>query len=234
MLRVDDISINILKNISFELGEEENIIILGSNGAGKTTLAKAISNLIENNDIYFYDKSINGLSAKQRAQFLNYTPAKLEVFDEYLTLREFLELSLLNGNMKEDLDEVLKVLEIEHLDNSSCLSLSSGESQLALIASALLHNAKLTILDEPTSNLDQSKKVKIYNILKAKEMFGTKIIITHDLNIAYKLGYRILFLKEGRLEFDGSSEEFFNENNLKKFFGDSVKKVDDYYVVNIQ
>ena len=233
MLKVDNVSFNILKDVSFELKEDENIVILGSNGAGKTTLAKVLTGLIENGNVFIEGKKVSSQSAKKRAEILNYIPAKLEIYDEHLTLREYLELSLLNGSDISTLDEVLKLLEIEHLSGKNCKSLSSGESQLLLIASAILHNAKLTILDEPTSNLDQQKKVKIYDILKNGKLFNTKVIITHDLNIAYKLGFRVLFLDNGKVVFDGSSKEFFAEQNIKRTFNGAVKKVDDYFVVNI-
>jgi iron complex transport system ATP-binding protein len=233
-LKIDNLRTEYLDNICFEL-QNEPLIILGSNGAGKTTLAKALVNLLENKSVSIDGRAVYKLNAKERAQFLNYVPSKLEVFDEYLSTKEYLELCLLNGAHYEDIESVMGTLEIGYLKNQSCKSLSSGESQLLLFASALLQKAHYTIFDEPTANLDSDKKIKIFNVLKqTPEHFH--IIITHDLNLAHHLGYRTLFLEKGKLLFDGSSKDFFETKNLERFFGNSIKKVVDgdqnFYRVN--
>lgn len=228
-LHVDHVTTSYLRNISFEL-HNENAVILGSNGAGKTTLAKVIVGLESCGEVCLEGKRIADLSAKSRAESVNFIPSKMEVFDEYIDVEEFLQLSLLRGTTQSDLKSVLKQLGIEHLKHSSCKCISSGESQLVLFASGLLHNAKLSIFDEPTANLDSDKKIKVFETLR--EHSGWKIVITHDLNLAYKLGYRILFLQQGELVYDGSCERFFEVENLERLFGSSVKKVDEYFMVN--
>lgn len=220
-LHLENYSTQILKNISLEI-EKKNLIILGSNGAGKTTLAKVLSGIIPTSQIAFEEP---------KTKFINYIPAKLEIFDDYLNARELLELSLLYSQKK--VDEVLALLEITHLKEKPCKFLSSGESQLLLLASAILHNAKYTILDEPTSNLDPKKVKMVYEILKTEEYLQNRIIITHNLNFAYKLGEDIVYMQEGEISFLGSNEQFFSDENLYKLFGSSVKKVDDNIVINL-
>jgi len=228
-LHVDNVTTSYLRNISFEL-EDENVVILGSNGAGKTTLSKVIVALEEHGSVVYDGEKVSAMGAARRSKALNFIPSKLDVFDEYIDVEEFLHLSLLNGSCQGDMDAVLKRLGIEHLKNSSCKAISSGESQLVLFASGLLHNAALSIFDEPTANLDSEKKIKVYETLK--EHMGWKIVITHDLNLAYQLGYRILFLQQGELVFDGSSEAFFASENLERLFGNSIKQVEGYFMVN--
>jgi len=228
-LHVDNATTSYLRNISFEL-ENENVVILGSNGAGKTTLAKLIVALVENDYVTVDGERVSDLSAKRRAQILNFIPSKLEIFDEYIDVEEFLHLSLLNGTTQRDIESLLARLEIGHLKNSSCKCISSGESQLVLFVSGLLHNAALSIFDEPTANLDSDKKIKVYEALQA--FAGWKIVITHDLNLAYRLGYRVLYMEQGRVVYDGSCESFFDPHNLEKLFGTSIKKVDEYFMVN--
>ncbi len=229
-LKIDKFQTEYLKDISFEC-KNENITILGANGAGKTTLAKAIVGLYENDAIFIDDTPFNKLSSKKRAEILNYIPSKLEIFDEYISVKEYLYLSILNGIEEDQLDKVMKLLDIQHLENKSCKQLSSGESQLLLFASALLQNSTYTIFDEPTANLDSDKKINIFKALQ-NQTKGFNIVITHDLNLAYKLGYRIINIDYGTISFDGSSKEFFEPNNLQKFFGDSIKQIDGYYMVN--
>lgn len=228
-LKIDNLTTEYLKNIYFEL-ENESVIILGSNGAGKTTLAKAIVGLNETNKVHYNGIVVSKLSAKKRAELLNFIPSKLEVFDEHISVEEFLELSLFNGSIKKDIDTILEHLEIKHLKNSSCQSISSGESQLVLFASGLLQNSFLTIFDEPTANLDSDKKIKIFQLLQ--NHLGLKIVITHDLNLAFMLGFRVIFLQDGRLLFDGLCADFFGDENLFQLFGDSIKRVDNHFMVN--
>lgn len=228
-LRVDNVTTSYLRNISFKI-ENENVVILGSNGAGKTSLSKIIVGLEENSHVYYDGANLSLLGAKRRCEIVNFIPSKLEVFDDYLDVEEFLQLSLLNGSTQDEMDTILEQLEIEYLKNSSCKYISSGESQLVLFASGVLHNAALTIFDEPTANLDSDKKIKVYEALKG--YVGWKIVITHDLNFAYRLGYRVLYMEQGTLVYDGSCENFFDPLNLEKLFGGSIKKVDEYFMVN--
>ena len=230
MLQIKNYSDTILKNISFRLKKQENLIILGSNGAGKSTLAKVLCGITPSKSITLYDKSLHGFSAKERTEVINYIPAKLEIFDEYLTLKEYLNLSRLHSLLESS--NLLNLLELTHLKNKPCIQLSSGEQQLTMLATAVLHNAKVSIFDEPTANLDPKKSRDIYSLLKSK-LFQSKIIITHDLNLAYKLGYKIMYIKEGKIVFHESSKKFFTESNLNDFFGTSVKKVENEIMVNL-
>lgn len=228
-LHVDNITTSYLRDISFEL-ENENVVVLGSNGAGKTTLSKVIVGLETHDNVIYDGERVSELGAARRSEALNFIPSKLEVFDEYIDVEEFLGLSLLNGSDQSTMESVMKRLGIEHLKNSSCKAISSGESQMVLFASGLLHNAALTIFDEPTANLDSDKKIKVYETLK--EHPGWKMVITHDLNLAYQLGYRILYLQQGELIYDGNCEAFFASENLERLFGNSIKRVEGYFMVN--
>jgi len=228
VLRLNNYSNQILKNISFELKPKQNLLILGSNGAGKSTLAKALCG-ISPSSVEIFGRPLSNYSSKERTKLINYIPAKLEIFDEYITLKEYLDLSRLHTLLESK--NILKLLAIEHLKDKPCKQLSSGEQQLTMLATAILHNAKITIFDEPTANLDPNKSKYLFSLLKSK-LFQSKIIITHDLTLAYRLGYDILFIKEGKVDFFGSSEEFFNASNLDYYFGSSIKRVKEFLVVD--
>ncbi|MBW6488323.1 ATP-binding cassette domain-containing protein [Sulfurimonas sp.] len=230
MLKIREFSNTILTDIDFHLNEGENLTILGSNGAGKSTLAKVLCAITYSQAVELFSKKLHHFSAKERSEFINYVPPKLEMFDEYLSLGEYLELSRLYSKLTTD--DVLELLELKALKHKPCITLSSGEQQLAMIASSLLHNAKLTIFDEPTANLDPKKSLKVAKILSG-EKIQNRIIITHDLNLAHKLGYKILYMSEGKIEFFDTNERFFEVCNMDKFFGTSIKRLDDYFVVNL-
>jgi iron complex transport system ATP-binding protein len=229
MLQLQNYSSSILKNIHFRLKPKQSLIILGSNGAGKSTLAKLLCGITPSPTL-LNGKPISIIKAKERTKQINYIPPKLEIFDEYITLEEYLNLSRLYTRLESK--NMLKLLEIEHLKHKPCQQLSSGEQQLTMIASAVLHNAKITIFDEPTANLDPKKSQDIFSLLKS-DIFQNKIIITHDLNLAYHLGYDIMFIKEGKIDFFDNSHAFFNESNLNEYFGTSVKMTKENIVIQL-
>ena len=232
MLEINNYNSSILHEISFKLEDNENLIILGENGAGKSTLAKVLSNLIENNKVKIFNENINKIDDLKRASLVNYIPPKLSIFDEYITLREFLELSFISSVDNEKINSVIKLLNLKKLENKYCKSFSSGEKQLLLLASSMIHDAEITIFDELTANLDISRLKEVFDIFNS-DLLNQKIVITHNLDLAYALRYKVLFLKDVIIEFFGSHDEFFDNKNLKKFYKDTIRKLDNHLVVNL-
>lgn len=232
MLEINKFTNHILKDISFSLKEEEHLIILGANGAGKSTLAKVLSTLISNDKVKLFNEEVNSLSDEKRARFINYIPPKLEIFDEYITLYEFLELSFIEKINRKKLEEIISLLKLEKIKNRACNDLSSGEKQLLLLASSIIHNAKITIFDELTANMDITRVQEAFEIFNSKYL-QQKIIITHNLDLAFHLKYKILYLEEGKVKFFGQSEEFFSKEILSKFYQNCLKVVDGHLVVKL-
>ena len=232
MLEINNYNSSILHEISFRLEDNENLIILGENGAGKSTLAKVLSNLIENDKVKIFNENINKMDDLKRAFLINYIPPKLSIFDEYITLREFLELSFISSVDNEKINSVIKLLNLKKLENKYCKSFSSGEKQLLLLASSMIHDAEITIFDELTANLDISRLKEVFDIFNS-DLLKQKIVITHNLDLAYALKYKVLFLKDGIIEFFGSHDEFFDNKNLKRFYKDTIRKLDNHLVVNL-
>ena len=104
MLELKNYSNFILKDISFVLNEDENLLILGENGAGKSTLAKVLSNLIKSSNLFFNNQNINDIKSSSKAEILNYIPSNFEVFDDYLTLFEYLKLCCLKDKPTKQID----------------------------------------------------------------------------------------------------------------------------------
>jgi len=132
MLEINKYNSDILHDITFSLEEDENLIILGENGAGKSTLAKVLSNLIENDNVKLFDEYLHNLSDKKRAEYINYIPPKLSIFDEYITLREFFELACIDQVDNKKIDELIDILNLKKLEKKYCKAFSSGEKQLLL------------------------------------------------------------------------------------------------------
>ena len=235
-IHINNYTNNILKDISFSLEHGEHLIILGSNGVGKTTLAKVLCGITPSDAVHIDGVNPSKRYGEKRARLINYIPAKLDVFDAFITVREFLELGLragVVGVLHPTVDAVLKRLSIEHLTDKACKMLSSGESQLLLIASALLHDARYTIFDEPTANLDPQKMQLLFKILKDSSHLQSKLIITHNLDLAYKLGFNILFLEDGTVKFYGSNDDFFKQSHLDTLYNSSVVKENNNIVVKL-
>jgi iron complex transport system ATP-binding protein len=232
MLEINNYNSDILQNISFSLKENENLIILGENGAGKSTLAKVLSNLITNDKVKLFGERIDKLNDLKRAQLINYIPPKLSIFDEYVTLKEFLELSSIDYVDNQKVDNLINLLKLEKLKDRYCKAFSSGEKQLLLLASSIMHDAKITIFDELTANLDISRLKEVFDIFNS-DLLKQKIVITHNLDLAYALKFKILFLKDGKIEFLGEHDEFFSNDNLKKFYNNTIMKLDKHLVVNL-
>ena len=222
----------IMNKLNLDIQEGDFVTILGENGAGKSTLAKVLSNLISNDKVELLGENISKISDLKRTQLINYIPPKLSIFDEYVTLREFLELSFIENVNNQKIDEVIKLLNLKKLEDKYCKSFSSGEKQLLLLASAIMHNAQITIFDELTANLDISRLKEVYDIFNSN-LLNQKIVITHNLDLAYALKYKVLFLNDGIIQFFGEHDEFFSNQNLKKFYNNTIMKLDNHLVVNL-
>ena len=103
MLEINNYSNYILKDISF-LCDNKDMIILGDNGAGKTTLAKVLSGLIFSQSVSLDDKKLSSISYEKRVEHINYIPPKLDIFDDYVDVEEYLSLNNLYD--KKHIDKI--------------------------------------------------------------------------------------------------------------------------------
>ncbi|MCF6205691.1 MAG: energy-coupling factor ABC transporter ATP-binding protein [Sulfurovum sp.] len=230
-LKITDYTDDVLKQISFTLHRGENLVILGANGVGKTTLAKVLCGLIPSECVEVCGINPSKHFGTKRAKYINYLPPKLEVYDAFLSVEAFLQLSHFNTALS--IEGVLKQLHITHLKEQPCHTLSSGEAQLVLIASALLHGADFTLFDEPTANLDPVRMRRLFTLLHTDATLPSKLVITHNLDLAYRLGFDVLYLHQGKVAFHGSSEAFFAQENLDALYESSVRHIDGHVVVTL-
>ncbi|WP_294960611.1 ABC transporter ATP-binding protein [Sulfurimonas sp.] len=231
MIRLDSLSVkydekNILTDISLEI--QNHLTILGANGSGKSTLAKVLCNLIEYEGSVSIDaKDVKELSLKDRAKLLSYVPAKLEVYDPFISVKEFVLLGRF-AYKKNFLDysdkdkkialNTLEFLKVSHLSKHTLNSLSSGEAQLVLIAGALSSQSKIIILDEPTANLDPHNAKIIAQHIKGLKEYHQVILITHDLHLASFIDSPALFIKDSKATYFENKKEFFNNSTLQELY----------------
>ncbi len=218
----------ILTDIFLHLEEGSDLTVMGPNGAGKSTLARILCGLIPvKKSVCIDGEYLEDIPLARRKKIINYIPSRLEIYDDFLKAEAYLKLC----GEGCDRQEVLRTFGLETLAMQPLSSLSSGEQQMLMLACAKVHAAKYTIYDEPTANLDPPRVRKIFTFLQ--ETTGHKIVITHDLHLAQRLGFPIFYLHEGRGRFYSEANLFFSEVNLRKLFGESLIKKGEIVVVNL-
>ena len=220
----------VLHDINFSLSYGQMVAIIGPNGAGKSTLIKAILNLIP---YKVAGSSIEGqpledLRDKARAKILSYVPQSIELMGE-ITVYQWCEMARfshqsfgfgLGNSDKAAIDYAINACDLQSLKMVSMNNLSGGERQRALIAGALAQEAKVIVLDEPTSHLDPGHAIEILSLLRRlnKECGQTIICVSHDINQVYQYFDFVYALKNGEYLFDGATELVINRTALSQLY----------------
>lgn len=193
-----------INNISFDIGENEIVGLIGLNGAGKTTLLKIFSSLLTPDKgsvkIFNYDLEKDTNKIKKIISLIN---SEERSFYWRLTLKQNLEFfaNLYNINKKLIKDKVENVLELADLTdkkNSRFDELSTGMKQRLNIARGLLNDPKLILLDEPTRGLDIKHADEIRSIIKKLSKDKTIIITSHNLEEISELCSKIIIMHKGK------------------------------------
>ena len=201
-----------VNNINLEINAGDFFGFLGQNGAGKTTTIKMITGLYAPTNgtvqISGYDIQKDHIEAKK---LIGYIPDQPFLYEK-LTGREFLYFcgglyKIEKSKLKKKIDETIDQLKIEQWVDKRTEEYSQGMRQRIAIASAMLHNPKLLVVDEPMIGLDPQSALVVKNILKRKASEGVAIFMsTHSLNVAEEVCSRIGIIKEGQMIFEDKKE----------------------------
>lgn len=219
---------SILNDISININSGELVAVIGASGSGKTTLIKSLSglsrpeegtvlvngdNLYDNCEIY---RNILGYVPQNDALYENLTIGEMLKYSAKLRIS-----ALSNSEIKDELVEVLKDVQLEGMENSFIKDLSGGQKKRVSIAVELLGRPKLLYLDEPTSGLDPETEMNINMLLKKLSYDGKTVIFTTHSTSCIDVCSKIAVLgPRGRLCFFGSPAQALS------FF-----EVDDYYKI---
>jgi iron complex transport system ATP-binding protein len=221
-LELGDVSVEygrtrILAGISFTVDEGEWVGLIGPNGAGKTTLLRAVAGLVESDGtIVLGGSSISTASRRDRARSIAVvpqypvTPAWMTVA-EYVLLGRTPHLGVLSRESRHDLElaaQTIERLELGPFRNRRLGTLSGGERQRVVVARALVQEAKVILLDEPTASLDighQQQALELLDILRSEQGL-TLVAAMHDLTLASQYVDRMVLLRRGRIVADGPPE----------------------------
>nr|WP_057491267.1 ABC transporter ATP-binding protein [Streptococcus orisasini] len=219
----------ILKDISLTIHQGERIAVVGKNGAGKSTLAKALCQFIETDGELLYNgQSIVDDSIKERAERIGYVLqnpnqmiSQTMIFDEValgLRLRGMAE-----AEIEKRVYQTLKVCGLYEFRKWPVSALSFGQKKRVTIASILVLNPRIILLDEPTAGQDKRNYTEIMQFLDELNAAGhTIIMITHDMQLMMEYSDRSIVVYDGQIIADSSPIELFSQEeilakaNLKK------------------
>ncbi len=217
----DKIAVN---DISFDVNDGEIFAFIGHNGAGKTTTIKSIVGI---NDFDSGDILINGKSIKKDPieckKEIAYVPDNPDLYENMKGI-DFINFiadmyEVPEGVRKENVSKYTKMFDFENNLNDVISSYSHGMKQKVALISALVHDPKILIMDEPFVGLDPKAVFDMKNIMKemCKEN-KTIFFSTHILDVAEKLCDRVAIIKDGKIVKIGNMDEIKGDESLEQVF----------------
>lgn len=225
----------VLKGISFSAGAGELIALLGPNGAGKSTLMRCLLGFLKSyaGTIFVDGQDIHTMSRAALSSRIAYIPQSSPMTFNYTVLDMVLmgvtgSIGVLGtpGAAQElRAKEILESLGIESLAGRGFEELSGGERQLVLLARALVQDARILVMDEPTANLDYGNQNRVMERVTELSAQGYTILFsTHDPNQALLYASRALTLWDGQILTDGPPERALTEETLRTLYGIAVRR----------
>jgi len=230
VLQVKDLSsgygkVTILRDINFQIEENEVVAVIGSNGAGKTTLLKTISKLISpfSGEIIFEGQNITKFPPHLISRAgITHVPEGGKLFPnmtvyENLLMGTYRNRKKIKSNILEEIYEIFPIL--KKREKQLAKTLSGGEKQMLSIGRSLASQPRFLMLDEPSQGLAPKLVDDIYqklSILKKKGI--TILLIEQNINYALQFAERAYVLENGKIVMEGNSKELLNSEHVKKHY----------------
>ena len=225
MIRVENVSkqfnkTRALKNVSLEVNKGDIISLIGPSGSGKSTLLRCIHGLehVDSGKIYMDDEWMNPDDEKKFRVQRNRMGFVFQHFNLFPNMSVLQNCKLAQVEVLNKTDEEAENTALEYLDKVGLLekkdaypnNLSGGQKQRVAIARALCMNPDIMLFDEPTSALDPEMIKEVLEVMKDLGKQGmTMVVVTHEMGFARKVGTRVVFLDQGEIIEENTSEEFF-------------------------
>ncbi|XP_023367039.1 ATP-binding cassette sub-family A member 9-like [Otolemur garnettii] len=204
--------IEALKGLVFDIYEGQITALLGHSGAGKTTLLNILSGLSvpTSGSVTIYDHTLSEMTDLETVRKLTGVCPQTNVQFGFLTVRENLRLfakikGILPHEVEQQVQQVLRDLEMENIQDILAQNLSGGQSRKLTLAIAILGDPQVLLLDEPTAGLDPLSRHRVWNLLKEGRSDRVILFSTQFMDEADILADRKVFMSAGRLKCAGSS-----------------------------
>ena len=213
-----------LENITFNVNDGEIFAFIGRNGAGKTTMIKLIVGILdfESGEILINGKSIKE-SPIECKKDIAYVPDNPDLYENMKAI-DFINFicDMYNTPLitrKENIAKYSKMFEIENNLNDDISSFSHGMKQKVALISALAHNPKVLIMDEPFVGLDPKAVYDMKKLMKQMAKEGKTVLFsTHILDVAEKLCDRVAIIKNGKIVKTGNMKDVKGDESLEQVF----------------
>lgn len=205
-------SVHAVKGLSFEINAGEVVGFLGPNGAGKSTTMRMITGFLPPTSgrirVSGFDITTSPVKAKSR---IGYLPESSALYAN-MEVTEFLSFmgrmrGLSGGLLKDRLKTVVKQCQLQNILGRPIHAASKGYRQRVGLASALLHDPDILILDEPTVGLDPNQILEIRELIRAIGKVKTILLSTHILQEVSATCQRVIIISEGKIVAEGTPDE---------------------------
>ena len=220
-------SIHAIKDVSFHVNEGEIVTLIGANGAGKTTTMHAISGLLklQSGEIDYCGQTISKMEAHKIIRLgLAQVPEGRRVFSG-LTVQQNLQMGAYTRRdgkeaIQNDFDMVFDLLpRLKERRNQPAGTLSGGEQQMLAMGRALMSNASMLMLDEPSMGLSPLLVQEIFDIIRNIHKEGmTILLVEQNAQMALSIANRAYVLETGHVVKEGSADALMHDDAVRKAY----------------
>jgi cobalamin transport system ATP-binding protein len=242
VIELEDVSVDldgrrVVDAVSLAAGDGEWLTLLGANGAGKSTLLRAVAGLVPaHGAIRVGGDEIGTLRRRELARRVAVVPQSPAVpramtVAEYVLLGRSPFVSYAGSESRHDIEvarAALRRLDLTDFAERDLFSLSGGERQRAILARALAQEARVLLLDEPTTALDAGRQQQVLELVDELrvEQGLTVLSAMHDLTLAGQYAGRVVLLAHGRVVAQGQASEVLTVETIAEHYGAVVRILD--------
>lgn len=219
-------NLQILKNVSFNVGSGEIVTLIGSNGAGKTTVLNTVCGIVRARagSIRFADTNITAVPTPQIAALgIAHVPEGRKLFTD-MTVLENLEMGAFlrrdRPEIKSDIEKMYGLFpRLKERRTTRAGSLSGGEQQMCAIARGLMARPRILLLDEPSLGLSPKLVGQIFDIIRDINQQGvTVLLVEQNAHMALSIAHRGYVLATGEVTLTGTGRELLGNDMVKKSY----------------